>query len=140
MHVRRAVDALLREMLRRGKARPVFPVARSRVRKKVQPIPLFVKLVGESLHALDRKLRAVPAADELFDRTAQRLADARRTALDDLRFADRSAVKLDPVDAAEQLAQQQLLIVPGNAGVPDEHLRREPDEHVAHIKEDIFYH
>ena len=74
MHVRRAVHALLREVLARPEPRPVFPLARARVRKKVQPVSLFIKLVRERFHTLDGQLRPVPVADELFDSAAEMLA------------------------------------------------------------------
>lgn len=79
-------------------------------------------------------------ADELFDSAAEMLADTRNTPVDDFRFGERAAVEPHPVDAAVKLAQQELLVALGQTGVFHILLRLEPDEHVAHIKEDVFDH
>ena len=119
---------------------PVFVLAEAGVGKQVNPVAGFLQLPDQLLHALHRQQRLVPVLDQGLHGPMKAPGNSGADALHRLVLRHGAPVHPGPFQGQKHLVHQKLPVRLFQLQPVQEKLPVKPDQHAAHVKNQITYH
>lgn len=123
-----------------GNQRPVIMLAKAGVGEEKKAVSRVFQLLHQLINTLDGENWTIPLVGEAVYSLMQPLRQAPADALRRFLFRHAAPVHPGPFQREKDLLQKHFAIVPGKTQPLYEAFPVKADEHVAHVKNNVFYH